>query len=618
MPGISSLIRSAQAARNKQRTYEDQVASYEWSISQKTYGDYLEYNDYLNERMQSTGDQSKVLSYANTLKTSTRSYQSAEIQRASQRVAAGGGSLQEKLSVVQGLQQDALSIGDYDQAQNLNGQLITLNNQIQKQYESAAASQRNAYRRGIRDFITGVKTEHTETQEIVNEALRLGGLDGTGEMASQVMQELGTVNSLLEQGVIDEEQAKAISEQGTVGYFNTKYYLALDAVAKLEAQLAATPSDDDTSINNLTNAINSIKEQTYEIPGRGRVDFNKFGQFASEERENPGAFIQSKYSDPDSDGPAVWGISRAPTSGYAYRRLEDGTIEQYAVKSVDDDLLFKNKDSLTKDQKKQTEDREEELKQELNELGYKLRVDGGKMYATLTEESFRASGLGGFVKTGTEQAFDTEGNPIERRTARIQSTIDNEFEIAVNGGGKITFLGRNEEVYTLDRESGQIREDIDLETQQLLNEAAQSFGYITETGIAAKERQVAELQERSLSATGGDRQKLFMEAEMARQRVEADKARLAEQRKKYTVTTRLDENRVPTVTQVANIDNPDTNTAQPTIPKVNTVSTPSLDNLRKLLDKFRSTGSASSSTKTSDTRVRQDGNTTVVSTTARF
>lgn len=138
--GASSLLRSSTAALNKVNTYNDAAASYEFDLSAKTPEDYQKYSDYLSKRVNSTQntDPSKALSLQRTLTGANRTFNSAEISRASTSVKYGDTSNRDKYGQMTKLWQAANANGDANLAQSLEGQLASLSVTIQNEDMAAA------------------------------------------------------------------------------------------------------------------------------------------------------------------------------------------------------------------------------------------------------------------------------------------------------------------------------------------------------------------------------------------------------------------------------------------------------------------------------------------------
>lgn len=139
--GVSSLISAANAAASRAATYNDQAAAFQFDMSAKTADDYATYKKYLDGRVAATtnSDPTKALSLTRTAVTANRSFNSAEINRATTSVKFGNETSRDKYSTLANLQQQATANGDDNLAQSLWGQMASLSVQIQNE-DSAAAS----------------------------------------------------------------------------------------------------------------------------------------------------------------------------------------------------------------------------------------------------------------------------------------------------------------------------------------------------------------------------------------------------------------------------------------------------------------------------------------------
>lgn len=140
--GASSLIRAATAAANKVNALNDASAAFEFDVSAKTAEDFDKYQKYLDGRVAATknADPTKALSLTRTAVSANRSFNSAEIGRATTDVKFGNMSSRDKYDKLTGLWQAAQSNGDDNLAQSLYGQLASLSVQIQNEDQAAASA----------------------------------------------------------------------------------------------------------------------------------------------------------------------------------------------------------------------------------------------------------------------------------------------------------------------------------------------------------------------------------------------------------------------------------------------------------------------------------------------
>lgn len=180
--GASSLIKSASSIANAVNAYNDKVKAYEWDNSAQTDADYQEYASYLNsriEKLNNTGtltSASQAVTMLSTLKSARRSYASNVIQRAQQDVMTGNATTSTKLNVVGNLYNMAVQEGDINSAQNLYSQILSLNQQIQNEAETAqkkyeALQKKNAasQAKGFTSYIDQLEKTSKDLLNIVKE-----------------------------------------------------------------------------------------------------------------------------------------------------------------------------------------------------------------------------------------------------------------------------------------------------------------------------------------------------------------------------------------------------------------------------------------------------------------
>lgn len=161
MATTSSLLRSALARRKEQADLEDKLVEFEWQSSAKTEDDWAAYVGHIQNRIQQTGnDISRQLTYQTKVRSATRAYTSAEIQREQINILEGNGTLQDKQQAIIDLYGLAVGNEDYDLAQNLRQQFDTINIQLQNQAQ-----------RGQRLASQMATTRSTEIKEHVNKLI---------------------------------------------------------------------------------------------------------------------------------------------------------------------------------------------------------------------------------------------------------------------------------------------------------------------------------------------------------------------------------------------------------------------------------------------------------------
>lgn len=253
MSKVSSLIKSAQSAQRRNVSYQKQVAAFEWSLSAKTYADYLDYADFLQEMTGLADNASDALSIQNTLKSARRSYMSAEIQRENINIMLGNQDIYGKYNSIVALHEQAMRIGDLDMAQNLANTLYSLDLDIKALEASAQGS---AY--------TAAKNHVKATEDWVdlfeNGNPALGGMietqNGVFKSFSQLNQEFesqgntsfgywqdmrDTLNELNSQMQVMLDQAEAMGDQEA---YNDVYDEWKDALKSIPTVVGNLNSDE--------------------------------------------------------------------------------------------------------------------------------------------------------------------------------------------------------------------------------------------------------------------------------------------------------------------------------------------------------------------------------------
>lgn len=133
----SSLQQSAIARANKIQDQIDAEIAYEYSLSSKTYEDFLAFSKHLESRIEKTTDPSKALSLTKAINSARSGYVSNEIQRRTIDVINGRGTNTDKYGKMVDLFYQAADAGNYDLAQSLQLQLGNLSITIQNEQEAA-------------------------------------------------------------------------------------------------------------------------------------------------------------------------------------------------------------------------------------------------------------------------------------------------------------------------------------------------------------------------------------------------------------------------------------------------------------------------------------------------
>lgn len=165
----SSLLSSAASRANKIRETEDALISFDWQQSAKTYGDFVEYSSYLNERAKSAPDPLKALGYRKTLESARTGYISNEIQRQNIAVVEGNMTNMDKYGKLVDLYQQAVDAGNYDLAQSLNLQIDNLSVKIQNEQLAAQEAAQRGYANAASAKAKSVKELMTKLEKGVDD-----------------------------------------------------------------------------------------------------------------------------------------------------------------------------------------------------------------------------------------------------------------------------------------------------------------------------------------------------------------------------------------------------------------------------------------------------------------
>lgn len=135
----SSLLRSAQSSLTSKQSYDDSIAAYNYQLSGQTDQAWSDYQKYLSGRLSNSTDPVKSLALQKTVDSARKQYQSATITRINTQINYGNMSLSDKRNALVQLHDQAVSIGDNDNAQSLENQYTSVDKQIQAE-EAAKAS----------------------------------------------------------------------------------------------------------------------------------------------------------------------------------------------------------------------------------------------------------------------------------------------------------------------------------------------------------------------------------------------------------------------------------------------------------------------------------------------
>jgi len=166
----SGLLRTASSSAAKIQSYNDAMQAAIWDVSDKSQTAYDAYKSYLDNRVAQTKniDPTKALTLDNTTRTVTRSFNSAEISRATTSIKYGDASNADKYSTLSRLREQAIANGDYNQAQTLEGEMastsiaiqneaITAQNKSEADSRKAEAALNKGYTQAVNQVEDGIK-----------------------------------------------------------------------------------------------------------------------------------------------------------------------------------------------------------------------------------------------------------------------------------------------------------------------------------------------------------------------------------------------------------------------------------------------------------------------------
>lgn len=223
---VSSLLRAAKAAQQKQYSLEDSIAAYEYDLSPKTQADFEKYQAHLGNRIkqyQGT-DPLKALNYQKTITSANRSFTSSELSRATTQVLYGNMDNGTKLNTMMNLYQRAIENGDENLAQRIEGQAAMLQQTMQRYgggggYGRGGGAEYDAELKGIKDASSNFKRHEKLLQEEYRRGnISLNQMQGgftdprTGEHIPGLRQTYESINSLksqLEGGAMTPEREAA-------------------------------------------------------------------------------------------------------------------------------------------------------------------------------------------------------------------------------------------------------------------------------------------------------------------------------------------------------------------------------------------------------------------------
>lgn len=334
MPGISSLLRSAAATRQKIQNQQDAQVAFEWDMSAQTYEDYIAYSKYLNEQSSKTTDPSSRLTYANKIKSAQRSFTSNEIQRSTQSVMEGTSSIADKKNIIQNLYDRAVNNGDMNLAQNLVSTWDGLDKQEQAQAEAAAnAAERlqraqDAYQNKTGAAYSSLAQSLKDGLESLTAAFNRSGQVGYNKAAKEFID--SHRDSLKAMGItLPKDISTNIGQviEGTIHAIGQYYMLAGQATS------LSSPEQSQNYFSKAQDIANG--STTFNTPA-GQRNLYQVGELA----KDPRAFVEST----DSNG----NVTLVASTKLGYRVNEYGNLEKIYSGMTQEQLSSKDNSKYQK------------------------------------------------------------------------------------------------------------------------------------------------------------------------------------------------------------------------------------------------------------------------------
>lgn len=393
MASTTSLLKSAVAARKKIQAQEDAQREFEWSISAKTLDDLLDYQGYIEGRIDSSTDASSLLSYQRKLYTTQRSFTTQEIERQSIAILEGTSTSTDKYNSIIGLYQMAENMGDYDSMQSLRLRADNLQQTIFNEQERAQGVARemanrqvttmkqlqNSYVYGSPEGKNGDMDPNIISMRWLSEQIENQGVDYFNSIGAAVSQALG----LPQQASFWDAQL-ALADQ-MLGAYN-------DAIATM---------GDPEARQNLIEARNNFTDGSIITIGGKSFGYNDL-VFAQQTQAagNP-AFVFAEGTNK---------VIETKTTGYRWAVDQNGNyyIAERRNVSAAPTRKYTYKDPVTG---KMVENAD--LKQALDAQGIEVISGGDSGEFTLRQKSGTNLGIPGLDPTSVIQAYVTDSGALQ-------------------------------------------------------------------------------------------------------------------------------------------------------------------------------------------------------------
>jgi len=443
MPSVSSLLKSAQSTQRKIAEQQDAQVAYDWSLSAKTYGDFITYKEYLDSRRDFYGeDASKLLTLDKTITSARKAYTSNEIQRQNINIIEGTGTNESKYQKMVDLFYEAVDNGDYDLAQTLNLQLDNLSVKMQQEQIAAqeaagravASASSNNYK-GIKNVIKQLEdnvgyvtlpdgSEYPGLKEISNQLQDKGKFtlaDGTEISPFQAAE--ATMKAIAQMVVNQYENAP---DQDEVDNLEGKYGAGLERLwENLKFSVGGkTLTAEDVLVAKENELINNpIYNFGFEYnPTSGRREFTL--------RENEtDRFEITRQFNPDTGAEEYKAVGIRTD---ANPRLLDGTVRSLDSKITNEGSFIGDNGNIQMGtQQVQTND-QQSIRRRLEAAGYAVDLNEGKIFITGKGITRRQATI---QPDGSVRFFSDEGQLQELSTFNkmIDATDDKGRVVSQNG-----------------------------------------------------------------------------------------------------------------------------------------------------------------------------------------
>lgn len=341
----SSLLNTAKTAYDKQQTYNDSLAAYEFELSAKTPQDYQKYSNYLDGRIKTVGstDPSKALTLTKTQTSAFHSFTSSQISRDSLAVKYGDLSNTDKYNKMLGYLNDAIGNGDEGLAQSLESQLGSLSVTIQNEANAAASAGAAASAKAATQLKEAYLKDQDGSRDANGNVINPGGLGVTS-----TKQLLNIADTKFQQGQMSLEEYEA-TKAGLVGHLaglqdaaSTDTRLDAETRDKYQSDLASTTQSGDFKKFAAPGVATAIKngEQPFalEVDAFGNKSLQKRELISTRQANGPdGKPLFDEHGNPISSNTYQQDYATGGKFNSFYRKDQNGNLQPYTVSTLPTD-----------------------------------------------------------------------------------------------------------------------------------------------------------------------------------------------------------------------------------------------------------------------------------------